>query len=264
MIFKWLRNRRRRKLAAKAFPAAWLQIVHRNCRHFATLSSAEQSRLLRDVRWFLDEKSIEAEVGLPLTDEMRVTVAAHASLLGLGFESPPFDRLRSVIMRAGSYVGSQIQSIQSGPFGPQLHSETARIGEADRNGPVLLSWRDVQQQCRDAPYGRNVILHEFAHLLDMVDGDVDGMPPMQNAEEYKTWKDVTRMEYRQLVQDAQFGIPSLLSWYGATNEAEFFAVATESFFEQPTEMRKLHERLYDVLRVFYKQDPASRWMRNVA
>lgn len=261
MIFRWLRDRRRRKLAAEAFPAAWLQIVHRNCRHFATLTTAEQSRLLRDVRWFLDEKSIEAEVGLLLTDEMRVTVAAHASLLGLGFESPPFDRLRSVIMRAGTYLGPHIQS---GSSGLQLHSETARIGEANRNGPVLLSWRDVERQCRDDPNGRNVIFHEFAHLLDMADGDVDGMPQMKNAEEYKAWKDVTRMEYHQLVQEAQFGIPSLLDWYGATNEGEFFAVATESFFEQPTEMRRLHERLYDVLRVFYKQDPASRWMRNVA
>jgi Mlc titration factor MtfA (ptsG expression regulator) len=261
MLFNWLKDRRRSKLAAETFPAAWLQIVHHNCRHFATLDPGEQARLLRDVRWFLDEKSIETAIGLKLTDEMRVTVAAHASLLGLGFEAPPFDRLRSVIIRADSYLGTQIQR---GSSGLELHSETARIGETTRNGPVLLSWRDVEQQCRDAPYGRNVILHEFAHLLDMVDGDVDGVPPLQNEEQYKTWKDVTRIEYHRLVNEAQFGIPSLLDWYGATNEAEFFAVATESFFEQPTEMRKLHPRLYDVLRVFYKQDPANRWMRNVA
>lgn len=261
MIFGWLKDRRRRKLAAQEFPATWLQIVHRNCRHFATLTAAEQQRLLRDIRWFLDEKSIETAIGINLTDEMRVTVAAHASLLGLGFEAPPFDRLRSVIFRDGAYMATQVQR---GTSGFELHSETARIGETSRNGPVLLSWEDVQQQCRDSPYGRNVILHEFAHLLDMVDGDVDGVPPLQTEEQYRTWKDVTRIEYRRLVQEAHMGIPSLLDWYGATNEAEFFAVATESFFEQPMEMRKLHPRLYDVLRAFYRQDPAARWLRNVA
>ena len=261
MLLKWLRNRRRRKLAQSPFPTEWLGIIHRNCRHFATLTPTEQTRLLRDVHWFLDEKSIEVSLGLSLTDEMRVTVAAHASLLGLGLAAPPFDRLITVILQPEIYVGTKIQRETSGL---ELHSQEQRLGEAQRNGPVLLSWRDVVRQCRDEPDGRNVILHEFAHLLDMADADADGIPPLETEEQYRTWLDVTRIEYRRLVRHAEHGRHTLLDWYGATNEAEFFAVATETFFEQPVEMQKLHPGLYDVLRAFYKQDPASRWLRQAA
>ena len=258
MLFQWWRNRRRSHLAREPFPAAWLSIIQVNCRHFATLTTAEQARLLQDVRWFLAEKSIEVSLGLVLTDEMRVTVAAQASLLGLGFTSPPFDRLRSVILQPEVFLGDNVVRDSSGL---ELHSQDARIGQAARNGPVVLSWSDVVRQCRDEPDGRNVILHEFAHLLDMVDGDVDGVPPMDTEQEFRTWQDVTRIEYRRLVNQAQLGRRTLLDEYGATSEVEFFAVATETFFEQPVEMRTLHPRLYDVLRAFYKQDPAIRWLR---
>ena len=125
MIFKWWRDRKRSKLAAESFPAAWLEIVRRNCRHFATLTPNERDRLLRDTRWFLEEKSIEVALGLVLTDEMRVTVAVHASLLGLGFEAPPFDRLISVILQPEVYVGTKVRRETSGL---ELHSEEQRIG----------------------------------------------------------------------------------------------------------------------------------------
>lgn len=255
MLFQWMKNRRRRKLAGEPFPSEWLKIVQSNCRHFATLDPVERARLLRDIRWFVAEKSIEVSIGLALTDEMRVTVAAHASLLGLGFSEPPFDRLQSVILQPEVYVGTRVVRDKSGL---ELHSQDARIGETSRNGPVLLSWKDVVRQCRDSPDGRNVILHEFAHLLDMVDGDVDGIPPMESEEEFRTWKDVTRNEYRRLVNQSQLGRRTLLDQYGATSEIEFFAVASETFFEQPFEMKVLHPRLYDVLKGFYKQDPAKR------
>ncbi len=259
-MFKWWRDRRRRKLAEEPFPDEWLQIIHGNCRHFATLDQAERARLLRDVRWFLEEKSIEVSLGLVLTDEMRVTVAVHASLLGLGFNAPPFDRLISVILQPDIYVATKVQRE---PSGLELHSQEERLGEAWRNGPVLLSWRDVARQCREEPDGRNVILHEFAHLLDMADADADGIPLLDTEEQFRTWLDVTRIEYRRLVRHAEHGRRTLLDWYGSTNEAEFFAVATETFFEQPVEMQNLHPSLYDVLRAFYKQDPAARWLRRV-
>lgn len=234
-MFNWMRDRRRGRLAAEPFPDEWLQIIHRNCRHFVSL-------------------------GLALTDEMRVTVAAQASLLGLGFGAPPFDRLISVIIQPEVYTGTKVERT----YGFELHTEEQRLGEAWRNGPVLLSWQDIVRQCREFPDGRNVILHEFAHLLDMANSDVDGVPPLDTEEQYRTWLDVTRIEYRNLVRHAQRGRQTLLDWYGATSEAEFFAVATETFFEQPLEMQKLHPKLYDVLGAFYKQDPAARWLRLVA
>lgn len=261
MLFRWWQNRRRRKLCAEPFPEEWLQIVRNNCRHFACLNRLEQFRLLRDIRWFIDEKSIEVSLGLVLTDEMKVTVAAHASLLGLGFDAPPFDRLFSIIIQPQSYVATKVERDHSGL---ELHSQQERLGEAWRNGPVLLSWQDVVRQCRDQPDGRNVILHEFAHLLDMANSDADGIPAIENEDQAVTWKDVTKNEFRRLVHHASLGRRTLLDWYGATNEAEFFAVATETFFEQPVQMQNLHPRLYDVLRAFYKQDPASRVLALVA
>ncbi len=255
MLFQWMKNRRRRKLAGEPFPSEWLKIVQTNCRHFATLDPVERARLLRDIRWFVAEKSIEVSIGLALTDEMRVTVAAHGPRRAGSGCCREFDRLQSVILQPEVYVGTRVVRDKSGL---ELHSQDARIGETSRNGPVLLSWKDVVRQCRDSPDGRNVILHEFAHLLDMVDGDVDGIPPMESEEEFRTWKDVTRNEYRRLVNQSQLGRRTLLDQYGATSEVEFFAVASETFFEQPFEMKVLHPRLYDVLKGFYKQDPAKR------
>lgn len=255
MFLRWFRDRRRRALAAEPFPEAWLKVVHQNCRHFAGLADSERIRLLRDTRWFLDEKSIEAAVGLTLNDEMRVTVAAHASLLGLGFASPPFDRLISVVVQAETYTRRKVHRES---WGLEETSDEQRLGEAWMNGPVVLSWSDIVQQCRERPDGRNVIVHEFAHLLDMANSSVDGVPPMEDEEQYQTWLDVTRAEYQRLVRQTQLGRQTLIDWYGATSEAEFFAVSSECFFEQSVAMRTLHPRLYQVLKAFYKQDPAER------
>jgi len=257
MFLRWWRDRRRRRLAAEPFPAEWLAIVRANCRHFAALNEVEQSKLLRDTRWFLDEKTIEAAAGLAQSDEIRVTIAAQASLLGLGFAEPPFDRVMTVFVQAESYTRQKVYRESSGL---ELHSDEERLGEAWRNGPILLSWRDILQQCREAPDGRNVILHEFAHVLDMANHDVDGVPPLDDEQQYRTWLEVTGVEYQKLVRHAQLGRHTLLDEYGATSPVEFFAVATESFFEQPVEMKQLHSRLYDVLKAFYKQDPAARVM----
>lgn len=254
MFLSWWRDRKRRRLAAEPFPPEWLAIIRSNCRHFARMDEAGQARLLRDTRWFLAEKHVSTASDLTLTEEMRVTVAAQASQLGLGFEVPPFDRLMTVVLQSGAYMRTRIQRDR---FGVELHSEEERLGEAWYNGPILLSWPTILQQCRDAPDGRNVILHEFAHLLDMANADIDGVPPLDTEQQYRTWIEVTRAEHQRLVRQAQLGRQTLLDWYGATSEAEFFAVATECFFEQPVELKQLHPRLYGVLSGFYKQDPAK-------
>lgn len=255
MFLRWWRDRRRRQLAADPFPAGWLSIIQSNCRHFATLNEMDRSRLLRDTRWFLDENHIEAAVGLELTDEVRVTIASHASLLGLGFDEPPFGRVITVIVRAESYIGL---NVYRRPSGLEIHSDEERLGEAWRNGMVVISWRDILRQCREAPDGRNVILHEFAHVLDMSNGDVDGVPWLENEQQYRTWLDVTGREYQRLVRHSELGRDTLLDPYGATSPVEFFAVATESFFEQPVELHRFHPELYEVLKRYFHQDPAER------
>jgi MtfA peptidase len=111
---------------------------------------------------------------------------------------------------------------------------------------------------RNAANGCNVVLHEFAHYLDGLDGEVDGSPPLAGEQE-KTWYRVTEAEYLRLVGSARRGEVTLLDHYGASNRAEFFATATECFFEQPRAMQRRHPELYDVLQDFYRQDPAQ-WL----
>lgn len=254
MLTHWFRDRRRQKLADEPFPAPWLDIIHANCRHFPKLPPPRQQRLLRDARWFLAEKEIQPAAGMTVTDEIRVTIAAHVALIGLGFETPPFSRLGSVIVRPESYA-LPTQKYLGG--GLNIVENEARIGEVRGYGPVVLSWEDIAEQCRDTPYGRNVILHEFAHLLDMENGEMDGIPPMQSDEEYRIWTTVTRTAYEELVEAARNRTRTLLDWYGATNPVEFFAVATESFFEQALEFQTRHPDLYHSLSTFYRQNPAE-------
>lgn len=255
MFWRWGKKRNRQRLAQEPFSQEWLQIVRRNCRHFSGLTIEEQARFLRDIKWFVAEKNIQTALGLTLTDEMRVTIAAHVALIGLGFDQPPFDRLISVIIRPETYVMKSTRTIGAGM---NIITNEARIGEAWKHGPVVLSWQDIQQQCRDEPDGRNVILHEFAHLLDMANGEIDGIPPMENQQQFKNWLEVTQSEYQQLVHDTERGHETLIDGYGATSPVEFFAVATETFFEMPSEMQQIHPRLYSGFCSFYRQNPARR------
>lgn len=254
-LFSWWRERRRRKLLAEPFPVEWDDILRRHVPHFHSLKPDEQERLRRDTRYFVAEKHWEGCRGLEVTDEVRVTIAGTASLLGLGFEQPPFDRLLSVLIYPETYVAPETKL---GPGGVVVESAVPRLGEAWYRGPVILSWPDVLYGCQTPDDGHNVVLHEFAHLLDMLDRDVDGVPPIDDAEQYHTWKEVTTAEYERLVRDARLGRRTLLDYYGATSPSEFFAVATESFFEQPREMRELHPSLYAVMAASYRQDPAAR------
>jgi Mlc titration factor MtfA (ptsG expression regulator) len=136
--------------------------------------------------------------------------------------------------------------------------------EAWKRGPVVLAWEQVRlggQKHRD---GHNVVLHEFAHQLDFLDGQADGTPPLQDAELTCRWQEVFQAEYDRLVRDSQLGRATLLNNYGATDPSEFFAVATECFFEQPRELLRGHPSLYEVLRDYYRQDTAERFARIIS
>ena len=122
-------------------------------------------------------------------------------------------------------------------------------------GPLLYGPTPL---AADTASGHNVVYHEFAHKLDMLDGRADGTPPLHGRAEYARWVEVCSQEYKGLRDRAKRGKPGLLDAYGATNEAEFFAVATEHFFDQPVALRHRHPNLYDVLHAFYRQDPAAR------
>ncbi len=253
MLLAWLRRRRRRKIAARPFPEHWEEILRHNVRQYASLGESERQTLHTAVAIFIAEKSWEGCNGLEITDEIRVTIAGHACRLVLGFQGYVFDRLQTILVYPDTYVVRE----KDYSLGFEIEQDSLRLGEAWHQGPVILVWPSVMADAHDARREQNVVLHEFAHVLDMHDHHADGTPPLDSPEHYQTWEHVMRQEFAQLVDDIQTGRPTLLDQYGATNLTEFFAVCSECFFESPQQMREHHERLYDVLRGFYHQDPAG-------
>lgn len=250
MVFSWIAKQRRKRLLAEPIPPAWLEFLAANVRHYAYLSPRRQARLRRVMRVVVAEKHWEGGTGFEITDEMKVTVAAQAAILTIGQAEPYyFDAVRSIIIYPGPYVHP----------GENRRGPGYMLGESWYRGPIVLSWKETLAGGRNESNGRNLVFHEFAHYLDALDGDVDGTPPLAGRQRQRTWFRVTEAEYLRLVGQARRDEVSLLDHYGATNRAEFFAVATECFFEQPQAMRREHRQLYRVLRDFYRQDPA-RWL----
>lgn len=257
-MWNWLRNRRRRKLAEEAFPDSWLTIVLRNCRHFELLTPDDQRHLLRDIQWFVAEKTVAGAADFELTLEMQITIAAHASLMGIGFEEPPFDPRTAVIVRPTTFL-ERVR--QDRPTIIEGGDQIVAQGSARQGGLVVLSWPDVVEHCFTHPGERNVVLHEFAHVLDMGNSSIDGIPAIEDPQLARNWIDITQAEFQKLVRHASMGRYTLLDPYGATSPAEFFAVTTETFFEQPLAMRHMHPELYSVMSTFYRQSPAD-WPGN--
>ena len=124
--------------------------------------------------------------------------------------------------------------------------------------PVLLSWREVQEQCIAADSGRNVVIHEFAHLLDMQNYEIDGIPALAHHIDAEQWVATFQDEFERLIRQARHRRKTVLDYYGTTSEAEFFAVASEAFFERAAQLREESPELYAILQEFYRQDPAAR------
>jgi Mlc titration factor MtfA (ptsG expression regulator) len=213
------------------------------------LSQPEQSKLCDRLRIIIAETYWEGCEGFAISDKVRVTIAGNAALLIMGSEDYCFEGVRTVLVFPGSFA----RDVRDGYLVTQgVHHS----GEAYQSGTIVLSWADVQNaSCRR---GRNVVIHEFAHHIDGLDGAMEGEPPLSNAGELRRWRVVANREFEQLVRDAQQGRRTLLDQYGATNPAEFFAVASECFFERPVEMQRGHARLFDLLTQVYQLDP-RKW-----
>lgn len=250
MLFSWLRKRRRLKILAAPFPPPWLEFLQRNVAHYRYLNNQEQARLRDDLRIFVAEKSWEGCGGLPMTDEVKVTIAAQACLLVLGMEHNYYDRVLSILVYPHGYHVSHDED-EGG------HADD-RLGEAHYRGPVILSWAEVLSDGRHPARGKNLVYHEFAHQLDMLDGVINGTPPLQDAAQARRWHEVMTAEYQQLIDASEQGRATLLDQYGTTDEAEFFAVATECFFDRPVQLARRHPQLYALLREYFHQDPAER------
>lgn len=237
-------------------PAAWRPLIETHVPLARKLTAEEWNRLLWLVSRFVTEKNFEGINGLVLSEEMKLVVAANACLLLLHLDMGPFPGVRSIILYPGTFVPRMPQLDRHVRFEPT--PETAPLlGEALR-GVIVLSWDSVQQSAVEPGNGHNVVLHEFAHELDQEDGYVDGIPLLEAPQSTRAWARVLRERFEELQRKTRDGEPDLLNAYGATNRAEFFAVATELFFERPVEMRERYPDLYGELKGFYRQDPAER------
>jgi hypothetical protein len=255
MFFRWLRHRRRQRILATPFPHEWLEIMQRHVPMTELLTPDEHRRLCDDLRLLIAEKRWEGCAGLEITDEIKVTIAAQACLLTLAREQRVFRRVKTILVYPDVY---SVPVTDRGGLGVVVERRHRRLGEAWYRGPIVLAWSAVRQGGRDMKDGRNVVLHEFAHKLDMLDGWVDGTPPLGGREQYRQWIEVMTREFERLRDQSERGRATLLDPYGATSPGEFFSVATECFFEKPKQMAKRHPELYEVLGAYYQQDPLAR------
>lgn len=252
-LFSWFKRRRRKKLIALPFPAAWRNYLQTNFRHYRYLDPRRRAALERRLRIFIAEKHWEGCGGLALTDEIRVTIAAEACLMLLGIdEDYYFDGVKTILV----YPSAYLHPPEWNAAGGVVHEEAATYGESWHGGPVVLSWDEVLDNASHAD-GHNLVIHEFAHHLDGLDGATDGVPPLADRDKAQRWSQVTRREFRRLAEASRRGEATLLDHYGASEESEFFAVASECFFELPREVRQRHRALYEVLCDFYRLDPAA-------
>jgi MtfA peptidase len=253
-MFGLFKKRRRERLRSASFPAEWIQIIRKNVAFYDRLSESDQRELQGHIQVFLAEKSFEGCGGLVMNQEIKLTIAAQACLLLLHRQDDYYPRLFSILVYPHAYVAKSIEPLGGGMV---LEGETARLGEAWKDGAVVLSWDDVRSGASDFHDGQNVVLHEFAHQLDQADGSADGAPLLEHRSQYVTWARVLGMEFERLRKDAAHHHRTVLDQYGATNPAEFFAVATECFFEKPVQLQRKHPELYDELKMYYRQDPVQ-------
>ncbi len=264
-MFAWFRRWRRKKWAKVAFPESWMEILQRRFPLYGRLREEDQRELQFHIQWFVAEKRFEGCDGLSVTDEMRVTIAAQACLLVLNRSPDAYDGLRSILLYPSAYFA---RSTRPGPGNLVMESETQRLGESWDHGTVVLAWDSVRGGADNPFDGRNVVFHEFAHQLDQEDGKADGAPVLGRDQlfsdriaAYSSWARVMSKKYAQLQRRTTRGRKTVLDAYGATHPAEFFAVATEAFFEKPRKLRRKHPKLYQELAGFYRQDPAE-WAKS--
>lgn len=250
----WLLERKRAKLRAQPFPAAWRKILKRRVPYVRLLPPDLQQQLKRHIQVFLAEKSFIGCTGQPITDEVRVTIAAHACLLILNRPCGYYPNLRQVLVYPDSFV---VERDHVDAAGVAHRARQVLAGESWSQGQVILSWQDTLAGAAVVDDGQNVAIHEFAHQLDQETGSANGAPPLARRAQMNRWSSVLGEEFAALQTCARRGEASLFSHYGATDPGEFFAVISEVFFEQPTPMAQDHPALYRELSQFYQLDPLS-------
>lgn len=257
-MLKWFKERKRAQILETPFPDAWREILKKNVTHYTYLDKDELLLLERLTQVFIAEKNFEGCADLEMNDEVKVVIAAQASLLVLGLPSFQYDRVDSILVYPTTVT---IPPSRSSVFGNNLAivpDQQHVLGLAWQQGSVVLVWDAVKCGACHPERGHNVVYHEFAHILDMRDGTADGTPELHSRSLYLQWVETFSKEFYRLKKESAEGNKTLLDTYGTVNEAEFFAVTTELFFDRPVKMEKIYPELYQVMSLFYQQDTAAR------
>jgi MtfA peptidase len=254
-----LRRKRRNRMQKRLFPSLWNAIAENNLPIYLRLSPAERRRLQGHIQVFLAEKQFIGCGGLQVTEEMKLIIAAVACLLLLNERGEYFPKLRSILIYPSTYFVNQTVAIDNYVVAER---RDARLGESWTKDQLILSWQQVQGDTQNWSDGHNVVLHEFAHQLDQENGKAEGVPILPRQSDYAIWSRVMTAEYQQLCHDVQQGVETVIDSYGATNPAEFFAVATETFFEKPQQLLQLHPALYELLKKYYQLNP-MQWVEAI-
>lgn len=254
-MWAWWRRRRRQRLLAEPFPEAWRRAIERDVRLWAGVPADAKPKLEDDLRCFVAERSWEPCGGLELTEPMCAVIAAQACILTLGRSVDAFDHVRSVLVYPHTYWVPDVYEDEAGVVTEEMDE---REGEAWQWGIVVLSWQEVLRDARILS-GRNLVLHELAHQLDLLDFLKQAYPESTDARAlYRHWAETFLEAFDAFIEKVDSGRRvKALDAYGAEDEAEFFAVASESFFERGAYLKTHHPRLYEVLAAYYAQDPAS-------
>ena len=252
----WLRDWKRKRILGRhrIDDALWRRAMQ-HLPFLAGLSDAEEQRLRDFAVVFLAEKQLAPVGGLTLSDDDRVEIALQACLPILGLGLDWYDGWVGIVVHPSDF---HVQRTETGEDGVVHEWDDELAGESWPGGPVVLSWEALDDSGSVAEGGANVVIHEFAHKLDMMSGEADGVPPLPSREARERWIEVFDAEFERFCRSVAAGAETFLDPYAAEHEAEFFAVASEAFFESPNALRKDFARLYDLLMDFYKQDPSKR------
>ena len=253
--FAWPRYRLQRAVE-EPFPEAWRKTLRKNFPVFRRMPTDLQLQLKNRIKQFIHEKEFIPCDGFEMTDEVKVTVAASACLLLLNRDGDVYGDLNYILIYPNAFLVNR-EALNA--EGLPVEHRHGVLGESWDNGKVILSWEDVLKGNKDFNDGANVAIHEFAHQLDHASGATNGAPFLGDASRSNRWSTVLTDEFERLRQAAYRGDETLIDKYGTTNPAEFFAVVTETFFEQPLQMRGEHPTLFEELKRYYRVDP-SDWL----
>ncbi|MGK0500057.1 MAG: Mlc titration factor MtfA (ptsG expression regulator) [Oceanicoccus sp.] len=252
-VYRYREKTRRHSLFKKPLSSEHIAIVENNVPLFTRLPRDLRETLQGCINYFLDEKVFVGCDGLEITDDIRLVIAANACMLLVNRRQKHFPGFETILVYPDTYVARQVS--YDGLV--EVHEDSSRSGESWFRGPIVLSLTDVLKGSANERDGHNVVLHEFAHKLDEENGVMDGLPVLRKGADYKEWAEVLTKEYDEFLSRVDRGKNKIIDEYGAVSAIEFFAVATESFFEKSEHMKRRLPELYQQLQKFYGLDPAE-------